>query len=424
MNKVLTVDTHHLTRVEGHGNITVRVRDGRLEEARWQIVETPRFFEVMLTGKHFTTAGILASRICGICSISHCLASIRATERAFGVIVPPVAERLRLLAKHGETLQSHVLHLFFLAAPDFVGRPSAIPLVESHPDLVNLALRLKGLANRLCDAVAGRTTHPVSFQVGGLARAPDTALLLGFQDEFERALDDVEEAASFLTTIELPDFERETEWVSLGGDADYPFIGGRLVSSDGVERDEDGYLEMTNEYLVEDNTSKWARLSRDAFAVGPLARVNNNWELLHPEAHRVASRLGLGPTCHRPFMAHAARVVECVHCTHDAIRLIDDILAEHSDDFSVPVEPRAGHGVGAVEAPRGILYHALEYDDGGRITAADCVIPTTQNNGNIQHDLPELVTRLARDGVDDARLELLCSMLVRAYDPCISCAVH
>src|SRR5512145_2350912 len=110
----LNVDVHHLTRVEGHGNIRVRVQDGRLREASWEVVETPRFFEVMLKGKHYTSAGILTARICGICSIGHCLASVRASEDAMGVKIPEMAAKLRMLAKHGETFQSHVLHLFFL----------------------------------------------------------------------------------------------------------------------------------------------------------------------------------------------------------------------------------------------------------------------------------------------------------------------
>jgi coenzyme F420-reducing hydrogenase alpha subunit len=127
----LQVDVHHLTRVEGHGNIVVRVEDGNLREARWDVVETPRYFEVMLKGKHYSSAGLITARICGICSIGHCLASVRATENAFGVEIPSLARKLRLLAKHGETLQSHALHLFFLAAPDFVGTPSALPLLET-----------------------------------------------------------------------------------------------------------------------------------------------------------------------------------------------------------------------------------------------------------------------------------------------------
>ena len=140
----LDVDVHHLTRVEGHGNIRVRVREGKLEEASWAVVETPRFFEVMLKGKHYSTSAALASRICGICSIAHCIASLETTEDAFGLTIPDVAAKLRLLAKHGETLQSHLLHLFFLAAPDFLDLPSVIPLATSQPEVVDLARRLKG----------------------------------------------------------------------------------------------------------------------------------------------------------------------------------------------------------------------------------------------------------------------------------------
>jgi len=421
----ITVDVRHLPRIEGHGNIFVRVADGRIEEARWDVVETPRFFEVMLKGKHFTSAGILAARVCGICSISHCLASVRAVERAFDAVVPPTAERLRLLAKHGETLQSHILHLFFLAAPDFLGLPSAIPLKEQNPEVLACALRLKGLANRLCDAIAGRTTHPVTIQPGGMAVAPPRTQLLAFRDELERALDDLEATASLLETFDIPQFERETEFVSLRDDCAYPFIGGRLVSSDGVEHPEDEYLLMTNEQTVPGNTTKWSRLSRESYAVGPLARVNNGFDTLHPEARRLAARFSLAPVCQHPFMAHVARLVECVHCAHESMTLIDEIVAAGDAPTMVAVEPRAATGVGAVEAPRGVLFHRYDLNDEGRIVAADCVVPTTQNNGNIHRDLHELVRQsLARGETDDARLTTLCEMLVRSYDPCLSCSVH
>jgi len=426
----LNVDIHHLARVEGHGNIVVRVEGGELKEARWDVVETPRFFEAMLKDQHFSTAPLLAARICGICSISHALTSLRATEAALGVIIPSTAARLRALAKHGETLQSHYLHLFFLAAPDFVGLPSVLPLLEARPEVVDLARRLKGLANRLCDAVAGRTTHPVSLQVGGVARMPDRQVLLGLRDELARGHDDLLSAVELYRSFELPNFWRETEFVSLkgeggpDGEAAYPFIGGRLLSTDGVERDEQDYEEMTNEYVVEHNTSKWCRLSRETFAVGPLARFNNNHRGLLPDAAELASSLGLTPMCHNPFYSHLARLVECVQATGESLRLLDALTATAPGPLKVSVNPKPGRGVGAVEAPRGILYHCYEYDAEGRIRAADCVIPTTQNNANIQHDLAHLVERQAHAGMTDEKLSLLCAMLVRSYDPCISCSVH
>jgi len=422
----LNVDVHHLARVEGHGNIAIRVRDGKVVEARWDIVETPRFFEVMLRGKHYTTAGILTARICGICSIGHCLASVRATENAFGLTIPKAAATLRLLAKHGETLQSHLLHLFFLAAPDFLGLPSAIPLKELNPEVFALAARLKGLANRLCDEVAGRTTHPVSIQVGGVARMPEKHVLLDLKAALERAVDDLAATVELFRTFEIPDFERETEFVSLKAKREYPFIGGRLISTDGAEEAESDYREMTNEYVTENNTSKWCKLSRESFAVGALARVNNNYHRLHPKARGAAVQFDLAPVCHNPFMNNIAQLVECVHAVHDSIRLVDRLLDDGDEGGRTlaPVKPRAGRGVGAVEVPRGILYHDYEYDADGRIVRANCVIPTTQNNANIHQDLAALAEHYAVDGMTDERLELLASMLVRAYDPCISCSVH
>jgi len=420
----LNVDVHHLTRIEGHGNIEVRVKDGTLQEARWDVVETPRFFEVMLQGKHYSTAPILAARICGICSISHCLASLRATENAFGIEIPETAAKLRLLAKHGETLQSHLLHLFFLAAPDFLGLPSVVSLLESKPELVKIAARLKGLANRLCDAVAGRTTHPVSLTVGGVSAVPEKAALRSLRNDLENTLPDLHATADLFATFDIPDFVRETEFVSLRGERDYRFIGGNLVSSDRVEHLESDYLKMTNEYVEPNNTSKWCKLSRQSFAVGALARFNNNSVFLNEPARELAAKLNLEPVCHNPFMNNIAQLVECAHATIESIVIIDELIDSDTRNIAVPVVPRAGQGVGAVEAPRGILYHCYEYDDRGRIVRADCVIPTTQNNANIHLDLKALATRYAVLGMTDEELEGLCSMLVRAYDPCISCSVH
>ncbi|MFC1620036.1 Ni/Fe hydrogenase subunit alpha [Candidatus Neomarinimicrobiota bacterium] len=418
----LNVDVHHLPRVEGHGNIIVRVKDGQLKEARWDVVETPRYFEVMLKKKHYTTAGLLTARICGICSFGHCIASLRATEQAFGIEVPPAAAKLRLLAKHGETLQSHVLHLFFLAAPDFLDVPSVIPLLETYPRAVVLALRLKELGNRICEVVGGRATHPISLQVGGVAKMP--AGLEELQTQLENALKDLTTAAELVDTFSIPDFQRDTEFVSLKGEQEYPWIGGSLISSDGIEKTEPEYKAMTNEYVEQNNTSKWCRLSRESFAVGALARFNNNHHLLHPQARETADALGLKAVCYNPFMNNVAQLVECVHVVHDSLRLIDDLLASNEGPTMVPVIPRAGEGVGAVEVPRGILYHHYRYDDQGYIAKANCVIPTTQNNANIHYTLQDLVQQNSSNGMTNEQLEQLCSMLVRAYDPCVSCSVH
>lgn len=420
----LNVDVHHLSRIEGHGNIKIKVHNGKIIEARWDVVETPRFFEIMLKDKHYTSAGILAARICGICSISHCLSSVLATERAFNLVVPEDAHRIRLIAKHGEILQSHVLHLLFLVAPDFFEEPSVIPLVERTPEVITIACRLKSFSNRICHAVAGRTTHPVALQVGGVSAIPAKKELISFKSELEQIINDLHKVAALFSTLKIPDFIRETEYVSLKGENEYPAMGGGIMTSDGIERSAKEYQSVTNEYVDKNNTTKWTKLSRESYAVGALARFNNNYSLLNPEAIKVANMFGFEPVCHNPFMNNVAQLVESFHSAYEIMRLIDEVTSSDLKDTMSNIKPAAGEGVGIVEAPRGILFHHYKYDSNGRIEKANCVVPTTQNNANIHNDLKSFVEQFALKGMTDEKLELLSSMLVRSYDPCLSCAVH
>ncbi len=424
MKTTRTIDIHHITRVEGHGNIKIVIRDGKLEEARWEVVETPRFFEAMLVGKKWENAPWISGRICGICSIGHTLASIRAIENAFGLVPTEQTRKLRLLLKHMETLQSHILHLYFLAVPDFLNVGSVFPLIGSHPDVVARAAQMKQLANDVCDCIGGRRMHPTRTVVGGFTMVPEKKELVQFRTRLKDATDDLLRTVELFRTFAVPDFTRETEFVSLKGDKSYPFIGGDLASTDGVTRREHEYRLMTNEYTVEQSTSKWSRLSRASFAVGALARVNNNFDFLHPAAKEIAASFGLKPMNHNPYMNNIAQLVECVHVARESITLIDELTGSTWQEPRQPVSPKSGIGVGAVEVPRGILYHSYEFDNEGRITHCDCVIPTSQNHANIQHDLKKLAEQYASQGKQDRDIELLAQMLVRSYDPCISCSVH
>ncbi|MBI5676714.1 MAG: Ni/Fe hydrogenase subunit alpha [Nitrospirae bacterium] len=424
MKKRVNVNIKHLSRVEGHGNIHIKIRNGKLQEARWEVIETPRFFEVMLAGKNWDNAPWITGRICGICSIGHTLASIRAIENAFKIIPDEQTQKLRLLLKHMETLQSHSLHLCLLALPDFLNAGSIFPLIKSHEDVVLHAAKIKGLANDICDCIGGRRMHPTRTVVGGFTKLPEKEELSLFSERLKGLTNDLMAVADLFSGLKVPDFRRETEYVSLKGEDHYPFIGGDIVSSDGVRKREEEYKEVTNEYIVPQSTAKWCRLSRESFAVGALARVNNNFEFLHPAAKDIAGRFGLVPVNHNPFMNNIAQLVESVHVVMDSIRLIDELLSSTFKEPRQEVKPRSGKGVGAVEVPRGILYHCYEFDDKGKILRSDCVIPTGQNHANIQHDLEALAEELAEKGKENKEIELMASMLVRAYDPCISCSVH
>ena len=266
--------------------------------------------------------------------------------------------------------------------------------------------------------------HPTRTVVGGFTMLPEKEELSGFNERLKDIIEDLMLVAGLIKGFSLPDFSRETEFVSLKGDGDYPFIGGDLVSTDGVRMKEDDYKKMTNEYMTEQSTSKWCRLSRDSFAVGALARLNNNFEFLHPTAKEVSESFGLTPVNHNPFMNNIAQLVECVHVVKESIGLIDELLDSDMKEPRQEVKPKSGVGVAAVEVPRGILYHCYEFNDNGNIVKSDCVIPTGQNHANIQLDLEGIAEEYAAKGKNDRELELLAAMLVRAYDPCISCSVH
>jgi sulfhydrogenase subunit alpha len=220
----VNVDVHHLTRVEGHGDIVINVKNGVIEECQWQVVEAPRFFEAMLRGRPYQEASHITSRICGICSVGHATASLRATETALGVEVSEQTELLRKLLFHGEMIDSHVLHVYMLVAPDFLGVGSVIPLASSHPEVVLRALRIKKLSGDLCAMLAGRHTHPVAMTVGGFTHLPTVKELLAMRERLVAARVDMDETIALAATLPWPAFERETEYVSLQKDDEYAYI--------------------------------------------------------------------------------------------------------------------------------------------------------------------------------------------------------
>ena len=417
------VNVHHLTRVEGHGNIVVDVVNGELKQCDLQIVETPRFFEAMLRGKPYETASHITSRICGICAVGHATASLRATEAALGVEVSEQTKLLRRLNFLGEILDSHVLHAYMLVAPDFLGAPSVIPLANTAPDVVLRALRLKKLAGDLCQAIAGRHTHPIAMTVGGFTHFPTANQLYQLRERFEAAREDVVATADLFQTLKLPQFERETEYIALRrDDGVYGFIDGDIVSTDGGIWPVMAYKSVTNEYLVPHSSAKHAQNQRESYMVGALARFNVNHDLLHPVAKEVAAGLGLKPKATNPYLITVAQVVEIAHCVEEAIQLIDALLAREIawEDPALPSR-QSGEGVGACEVPRGTLFHHYVIED-GQIVGANCIIPTGQNLANIELDMKALVPTL----LDRTQQQITHSleMLVRAYDPCISCSTH
>ena len=322
----------HVTRVEGHGNIVVNVTDGVVEKCEWQVPEAPRFFEAMVRGRHYSEVARITSRICGICSIGHTLASIKATENALGIEVSGQSWKLRELIKHAENFDSHVLHINILVAPDLLGAPSVFPLVQTHAEVVARALRLKRLAHEWGSLVGGRTTHPTTMVPGGMAAVPTTKELAAMKEKLLAAVPDLEATLATVKALapSVPVFDRPTEYIALSNDESYALYDGQIQSvlPDGTKERYAvaDYKKVTNEYVVPQSTAKYARNKLASYAAGALARFNNNYDMLHPEAKKAAQELGLQPICGNPYLNTVAQVVEIVESFHQALRLMDELI--------------------------------------------------------------------------------------------------
>ena len=439
MKKDIKINIHHITRVEGHGNVVIDIKKGVIKDLRLEIVESPRFYEAMLRGRKYDEAQHIMSRICGICAVSHTSASLKAIEDAMSIKISRQATLLRKLAFHGEMLQSHILHLYFLVLPDFFRVGSIVPLAETQPDAVRRGLRLKKLANEICYTIAGRHIHPIALFPGGIAYTPKESELRTLRKRLEDSFEDLEATLVLFKTFKTPEYSEKREYLSLKEGGEYAFYDGDMASSLRYSAKPKNYRKIIKESIVPHSTAKHTRTTppsplsksgdkRGVYMVGALARICNNFNQLSRKAKKAAEELALTPLSCNPFMNNAAQLVESFHCTEDAIKLIDKLLSNGlKKEELTPPSPLfkkrgGGTGVGIVEAPRGILFHEYTINKDGIVTDANCIIPTAQNLKMIEEDLRGFVPTILNKSKDEIVRNI--ETLVRAYDPCISCSTH
>ncbi len=420
-SKKRTIKVNYMARVEGEGGLDIKIRDGKVEDVKLHIFEPPRFYEAFLRDREFTEAPDITARICGICPIAYQMSSIHAMENALGLKVEGPLRDLRRLIYCGEWIESHVLHVYMLHAPDFLGYQDAISMAKDYPDIVKKGLQLKKIGNDIVNLVGGREIHPINVKVGGFYKVPHKRELEEQADKLKIALELAREMVAFTSRLEFPDFEQDYEYVCLRHPEEYPFNEGRLTSNKGLDIDIASFSEFITEEHVEHSTSLHAYINkRGAYHVGPLARYNLNYDRLSPAARELTLEAGLGAVCSNPFKSIVVRSIETFWAVEEAIRIIDHY--EMPDSPAISIEPHAGIGHGCTEAPRGILYHRYEIDENGLIKDALIVPPTSQNQKMIEADLWKFTEQYIDLGDDD--LKWKCEQAVRNYDPCISCSCH
>lgn len=417
-----TIKVDYLARVEGESALKVVVRDGKVRRAELNIFEPPRFFEAFLRGRHYAETPDIVARICGICPVAYQMSAVHALENLLGVAVDGPLRELRRLLYCGEWIESHTLHVYMLHAPDFLGYEGAIDMARDHADIVKRGLELKKAGNEILQLLGGREIHPINVRVGGFHRAPRRRELAPLAEKLKWARDAALETVRWTSSFDFPDRARDYTFVTLRHEREYPFNEGRIVSNRGVDiaaADFDAHFEEAH---VPHSTALHCRL-RDgggAYLTGPLARFNMNFGQLSPLAQQAAREAGLGDGCRNPYRSIVVRAVEILYACDEALRVIE--AYEEPERPFVAIEPRAGVGHAATEAPRGMLYHRYELDAQGTILDARIVPPTSQNQACLEEDLVDYVGGFL--DLPDDELTHRCEQTVRNYDPCISCATH
>ncbi|MGA1792469.1 MAG: Ni/Fe hydrogenase subunit alpha [Thermoplasmatota archaeon] len=421
------VEIEPVARVEGHGEIFLEFDGDRIKDVNFSITEGPRFFEVLVRGKYFRHVPSIVTRICAICTVSHKLASIKAIEQAFEVEVSEQTELLRELIHMGSILESHYLHTYFLALPDYLGMPNAIALYKDHPVEVNRALKLKGIGNDIQELIGGRPIHPEKPIIGGFTGIPSRRKLVELRDKLRENVKDTVEAYRLFSSLSYPsEMELTAPYSTLVSSENDEFtLMGDMIALDDRRFPLSDYRKVIKEEIIPWSTAKVSKTSGgDAVMVGSLSRLNIMKEFRHPhilEAKDIFFPFPSNNILHN----NLGQAFECIYAWERAMELIDRLLyLGIKDEKPMKVEPRESHGIGSLEVPRGTLYHEYWIDKEGMITDANIITPTAINNLIIDQDMKKVGKLLSDQGLEKQELRNKMELIARAYDPCISCATH
>ncbi len=415
------INMNYITKIEGHASLYLDISDGKVKECNLKSVEGARFFEGIVKGKHYTEISEITSRICGICSCAHTITSIKAIENAFNIQVTEQTKLLRELLTIGERIRSHTTHLYFLALPDYWGFESGIAMAAKHKNEVKRALDLMKLGNNLIEVVGGRVMHPVTFEIGYCTHIPKKEELDELLKRLKLLKRDAIKTAELFSSIEVPSFERETEYVSLRQLDNFPLISGDIVSTKGLNIKAHDYRKYFKEYIEPYSTAKFAVKDNKAYMTGALARVNNNQRLLCKEAENIMRKSRKRFPNHNPFVNNFAQSLEIIHWIDRAIEIIE--RWEFRKEPQIEVKPKAERGIAVTEAPRGLLFHDYEFDSKGMVKKCNIITPTAQFLKNLEEDIRAYVSQNLIDK-PEKELKLEIEKLIRAYDPCFSCSTH
>lgn len=417
----MKVSIKHVSKIEGHATFWGALKKGRITEAKIQTLEGSRLIEGVLIGRNYMDAPLVTSRICGVCPVVHNLTSIKGLEAAMRVKVAPTTVLLRKLMMYGQYIQSHSLHAYFMTIPDFYGKDSALDLLKEAPKQSAMALKIREFGNRMVGVIGGRTVHPINSQVGGFLKSPDKYEMKKLMDDSQEILQEAVELAHFVSHRKFVDFHRLTEYVALHDKNEYAIYDGQVHSTKGLRLSPDEFHKEVEEIQASWDLIKRTKIRGRIYWAGALARINNNWKQLNPIAKQAFRHLSFKMPIDNSFYNVFAQAVEIIHCVEETQKLLQQYLPLHNVKPMTRYKVRAGKGTGCIEAPRGLLFHHYEVDKYGMLKNVNIVTPTAQFMNNLEADLASFIGTAKSFGAKEYRKV---GMMIRAYDPCMTCATH
>ncbi|MEM4397092.1 MAG: Ni/Fe hydrogenase subunit alpha [Candidatus Woesearchaeota archaeon] len=415
----LSID--HLSKIEGHGELDLKVKQGKVEHIHFKITENKRFYTTAIEGKPFLSAPSLMSRICGTCSIAHLICCIEAIENALDFKPSKQTELLRKLTMYSLMIRDHALHLYFFSLPDVLGKDSVLDFDEKNEfehNLVHEAFELKAAGNNLSKLIAGKAVHAPYPMVTGFTKIPDKEGIKKSIEELKKVRKNVFNIMSVFENWNA-NLERETTFIAQIN-PDFSFIGGNLKTTTGKTIEQKDYANYLERTIIPYSTATGYKFEDGNYFVGSLARLNLNKDNLHPNTKRDAEKyLKLFPS-KNIFHNNLAQAIEILHSIDHSIEILENNNFEQ-EKLTI-LKPKKSSGIGVIEAPRGTLYYKVDIAENGLIEHADVIVPTQQNQINIENDIKTFVENNLE--MDKEKMSLEIEKIIRAYDPCMSCATH
>ena len=419
-NQSFDLTLSEISKIEGAAALDLSVRDGKVIDLKFKLTEYKRFYTQGIRGKTVSAVPQLLARICGTCSNAHIMASIEALEKALGIIPTAQTKTMRRLAIDGLVIRDHGLHLYVFVLPDLLGKDSILDFDENDPrqkQLLEDTFTVKAAGNQLSLAFGGRSVHAPYLAIGGFSQFPQAEDLEKCKQMLEKARDAALRLVKTFSKCPFK-FEDDTTFVALVSDK-YDFLEGEIVTSNGEVIPEVNFREHLEHQVIPYSQASGYKFEGDRYMVGALARINLAKELLDPNTARDASfALSRFPSTNI-FDNNLAQAIEILHCIDESLEFLEG--PAFNPEPPATSSKTSGIGVGVIEAPRGTLYHQLEIRD-NKIVRAEVIVPTGQNQISVEKNLVRLVEKNLN--LSKKQLSFEIEKLVRAYDPCISCATH